>query len=68
MTNPWKTYAVHFSARDCYVIDIKARSAHEAIAKAQDRYDRFGGNPEYGFAFDIIDGGTSDWNAEEVVS
>ena len=63
-----KTYRVRFSVRDCYTIDVVAVSADAAIAEAHDRYERFGESSEHGIDFDISDGGTMDWDAEEVVS
>jgi hypothetical protein len=66
MSNPWKHYAVRFAERQCYYIDVQARSPLEAIAKVQDLYDRHGGNPEVGFVFDLSDGGTDEWEAQEL--
>lgn len=64
MTSPWKSYRVSFSVRDCYVIDVKARSEDEASEKVHDLYDRYGEDPKYGFIFDLSDGGTDGWYAE----
>lgn len=65
MSNPWKTYRVRFSVREFYLIDLKARSADEALVKAEDLYYRNGEAP---FSIDISEGGTDDWDAKEVLS
>ena len=66
--NPWKPYSVRFCVRDCYTIDVKARSADEALRKAGELYERHGESAAHGFRFDISDGGTEGWDAEEVTS
>lgn len=68
MTSAWKTYCVRFCVRDCYTIEVKARSTDEAERKAAALYEAHGESPLHGFTFDINDGGTEGWVAEEVVS
>ncbi len=68
MTSSWKTFRVRFSVRDCYIIDVKARSPAEAERKASDLYEAHGESELHGFQFDISDGGTEGWEAEEVAS
>lgn len=64
MTSPsTKRYVVSFCVRDCYRITLEATSADAAIAKAEDLYDT---EHEAAFAFDLDNGGTCDWHAEEV--
>lgn len=60
MSNSWKTYRVSFCVRDYYTADIKARSEHEANARAEELYSR---EYEDAFEFDISRGGTDDWEA-----
>ena len=59
-----KTFRVRFCVRDFYTIDLKARDADEAEEQAMDLYDRLGEEP---FEFDNSDGGTDEWNVEEVL-
>lgn len=59
--NPWKTYRVRFSVRDCYWANVKARSEEEAERRVQELYELKG---EEAVFFDISDGGTDDWQAE----
>jgi hypothetical protein len=66
MSNPWKPFVVSFYIRDCFYIELKARNAKEAIARAQQLYDRHGAASEHGFTFDISDGGNGGWDAQEV--
>jgi hypothetical protein len=66
MSNHWKHFMVSFYIRDCFYIEVNARSRDEAIARAQKLYDRHGAAPEQGFCFDISDGGNGGWDAEEV--
>jgi hypothetical protein len=66
MTSAWRTYRVRFCVRDCYIIDVKARSGAEAERKAQSLYEAHGESTLHGFHFDISDGGTEGWEAEEV--
>lgn len=68
MTSSWKTYRVRFSVRDCYLIEVKARSSGEAERKAADLYETHGESSLHGFQFDISDGGTEGWEAEEMPS
>ena len=62
---PIKTFRVSFFARDYYTIDLKARDKSSAVAKAMDLHRRHGEEP---FEFDISQGGTGQWEAEEVAS
>lgn len=55
---------MRFSVRDFYTVEVKARSEDEALARAQELYDRYGECSEKGFAFDLSEGGTDDWEAE----
>ncbi|HRJ79946.1 MAG TPA: hypothetical protein PLF37_15715 [Planctomycetota bacterium] len=68
MTPPWKTYRVNFSVRDCYTIDVKARSEAEAEHKAHAIYEAHGESVAHGIHFDISDGGAEGREAAEVVS
>lgn len=63
MSKPWKTYRVSFCSHDYYAIEIKARSEDEAVARAEDLFDRSGEQP---FTFDLSRGGTDEWDAEVV--
>jgi hypothetical protein len=56
-------YRVTFCVLDYYTIELKARDANSAIEKAQGLYERHGEEP---FTFDISQGGTDNWDAEEV--
>ena len=58
-----KTYLVTFCVRDCYRINLVASSKKAALEQAQQFYDEDGSEP---FGFDYDDGGTCDWNAEQV--
>lgn len=60
-----RTFRVRFCVRDFYVIELEARDAPGALAKAQDLYKRLGEEP---FEFDISEGGADEWDAEEVAS
>jgi hypothetical protein len=60
---PLRTYIVTFCVRDCYRIELTALCEDDALARAQDLYHSEGEEP---FEFDFSDGGTTDWNAEEV--
>lgn len=60
---PAKTYLVRFCVRDCYRITLCADSEEDAINKAQNLYDD---QHEEAFEFDFENGGTDDWDAEEV--
>lgn len=62
----WRTWCVRFSVRDFYTVAVKARSEEEALARAEDLYDRYGECPEKGFALDLSEGGTDNWEAEQV--
>lgn len=66
--NPWKTFRVWFCVRDCYFIDVRARSAGEAEAKAAALYEAYGESVRHGFMLDLSEGGTEGWEAEEVAS
>lgn len=59
-----KTFRVRFCVRDFYTIKLKASDAEAAEAKAQYLYERYG---EERFEFDFTDGGTDEWEAEEVL-
>jgi hypothetical protein len=61
----FKTFRVSFCVLDCYSIEIKARDDEHAIERAQDLYERDGEEP---FTFDLSQGGTDNWEAEEVTS
>ena len=61
----FKTYRVGFCVLDHYSIELKAHDALVAIEKAQDLYERHGETP---FTFDLSQGGTDNWEAEEVAS
>jgi len=63
---PPRTFEVSFSVQDWYRIDIKAPSEEHAIAKAQALYERHGEDERWGFRFDLMRGGTGDWEAEEL--
>ncbi len=65
MTPLLKTYLVRFCVRDCYSIELKARDADAALEKAEALYEQAG---EDAFQFDLSDGGTDDWDVEEVAS
>jgi hypothetical protein len=60
-----KTFHVSFCVQDYYSIEIKARDEIHAVQKAQGMYARRGEEP---FAFDLSQGGTDHWEAEEVLS
>ena len=60
-----KTYLVTFCVRDCYRVTLTAASEEEALDRAQDLYDT---ECEKAFEFDFDNGGTCDWEAEEVRS
>jgi 1,2-phenylacetyl-CoA epoxidase PaaB subunit len=60
-----KTFRVCFCVLDYYSIELKAHDDDAAIQKAQDLYDRRGEEP---FTFDLSQGGTDNWEAEEVLS
>jgi hypothetical protein len=62
MSNPWKTYRVQFSEHNVYTIDIKVRTADDALDKAKDLY-ALGTVP---FSLVLDEGGTDDWDAVEV--
>lgn len=64
MSTLLKTYRVRFCVRDFYAIELKARDADEAEQIAHDLYDHFG---EERFELDLSDGGTEDWDVEEVL-
>ena len=59
------TFRVSFCVLDCYTIDLRARDPDSAIEKAQRLYERRGEEP---FTFDLSQGGTDNWDTEEVVS
>ena len=59
-----KTFRVRFCVRDFYTVELEARDAQHAEEKAQDLYDRFG---EECFELDLTDGGTDQWDVEEVL-
>jgi len=63
MSAVWKTFCVHMDVRDHYIVEVKARSAAEACRKGETLYQRFG---EQAFIFDISEGGTENWEAEEI--
>ena len=60
-----KAYLVRFCVRDCYRIVLVAADADDALDKAQLLYEE---ECEAAFEFDFDDGGTCDWDAEEVRS
>lgn len=60
-----KTFHVSFCALDYYIIELRARDEDTAIEKAEDLYTRQGEKP---FTFDLSQGGTDHWEAEEVAS
>jgi hypothetical protein len=57
------TYIVRFCVHDHYSITLTAPSEDDAIEKAQEIFDDDG---EQAFEFDITQGGSCDWHAEEV--
>jgi hypothetical protein len=59
-----KTYHVSFCVLDYYSIEIKACDEIHAVQRAQDVYERLG---EELFTFDLSQGGTDHWEAEEVL-
>ena len=67
MNSPWKTYCVRFCVRDCYTVEVRARSSSEAERKASALYEAHGESSAHGIHFDISDGGTEGWEAEEVL-
>ena len=58
-----KTYLVSFCVRDYYRIQITAKSEDDALDQAQTLYDD---EHEAAFEFDFDNGGTCDWQADEV--
>ena len=60
-----KTFRVSFCALDYYIIELRARDGDSAIEKAEDLYNRHGKKP---FTFDLLQGGTDHWVAQEVAS
>lgn len=62
---PVRTFLVTFCVRDCYRIRLDAEDESDAILKAENLYDT---EHEAAFEFDLDNGGTCDWHAEEVAS
>lgn len=62
---PVRTFLVTFCVRDCYRIRLQAEDEGDAVCKAESLYDD---EHEAAFEFDLDNGGTCDWDAEEVSS
>ncbi len=60
-----KKFRVSYCVHDYYSIELKAHDEDDALEMAQGLYDRLGEEP---FTFDLSQGGTDCWEAEEVVS
>jgi hypothetical protein len=59
-----KAFIVSFTETTGYRVPVLATDADDAVAKAQDLFERVGPEPAEGFDFDhSIEGGTDDWEA-----
>lgn len=63
--SPARTFLVTFCVRDYYRVTLTAADEGDAISKAESLYDS---EHEAAFEFDLDQGGTCDWQAEEVTS
>lgn len=59
-----KSFVVTFTETTGYRVSVQAANPDDAVAKAQDLFERVGPEPSEGFDFDnSTEGGTDDWQA-----